>query len=427
MRWLIASSQHHPSHGGIGTYVSRFIAAAKKAGWRVELVTRPSDVHPPCDRVHEIRTADMLPEFEGRLAALRRLERVRPYRYGLWSQAVALTLLKIQGEFDGLEFVDCQAEGFGALVSRAVRKRFGDSRMVIHAHTPMFVEEQINGADISRFGREIYHGWERRAIAAADGVIATSRMLADRLPAKTEPRVIPYPIDEMGQGPSTGRREETIVLVGSVQPRKGVDVWARSLNRVLKERPRAKALLIGPDTTTAPDGLSMAAHAQRLIDPRVIDRFRWLGSLPHHETIDHIARASLVVVPSVFESFSFVAAEALDHGTPTLVSDRVGLAEHIAGLPTAPAGDHEALAEAQLAILGRPEAQAQAIACREAMLRTCSPAQHLNQRIAFVDSLQPSATDDMAATEDGLAELDRFIAGVEASERRGEAVSSAVS
>lgn len=43
MRWLLVSAQHHPTHGGIGTYVQRFVACAAKAGWQVDLLTRPSD------------------------------------------------------------------------------------------------------------------------------------------------------------------------------------------------------------------------------------------------------------------------------------------------------------------------------------------------------------------------------------------------
>ena len=52
MRWLIVSSMHHSSHGGIGAYVAQFVEHATAAGWRVDLVTRPSDVLPPGAVIH---------------------------------------------------------------------------------------------------------------------------------------------------------------------------------------------------------------------------------------------------------------------------------------------------------------------------------------------------------------------------------------
>ena len=88
MRWLLVSAQHHPTHGGIGTYVSHAVGAAVRAGWSVELITRPGPNSPRGARIHEVTTIDMAEEFADRIDALRRLERVRPYGYALWSLAV---------------------------------------------------------------------------------------------------------------------------------------------------------------------------------------------------------------------------------------------------------------------------------------------------------------------------------------------------
>ena len=41
---------------------------------------------------------------------------------------------------------------------------------------------------------------------------------------------------------------------------------------------------------------------------------------------------SLVIIPSCYESFSFVALEALSHGTPILISNRVRIADHLNGV-----------------------------------------------------------------------------------------------
>ncbi len=469
MRWLLISKQHHPSHGGIGTYVQRFCRAVRAHGWHVELVTQPGDDWPLCAHVHDVRALDMEPEFESRVGGLRRMHRVRPYRYALWSKAVAERLLTIRGEFDAIEFVDCQAEGFAVLGCRAVRERFKSAAFIVHAHTPMFLEEQINGADESLFGRSIYHDWERRAIRRADGVIVTSEVLARALTvsdgefpspqansARTnhhrqareragvnvpggprKPTIIPYPIDE-DRKPSTAKREERILLIGTVQPRKGVEVWVKSLDDVLRQRPRATALLIGSDTSTAPDGRSMAARIQKSLDPQVMDRFQWIGSLPHERTRELIATSALVVVPSVLESFSFAAAEALLAGTPVIVSTQTGIAEHVTSLPRVDYRDTDEWTRSQIAVLTDPNAaRATAMRCRGEMLQSCAPSRVLAMREAMVCEVATRGANnqrtDATGTDsrlDSLVEMARFIADVDADEAtavRGDRRTTALS
>lgn len=415
MKWLMVSRQHHPTHGGIGTYVQRFLHAADESGWHVELMTQPGVNWPPCARVHEVRTSDAGAAFEARLPDLRRRHVVRPYRYALWSKAVAERLLTMRDAFDVIEFVDCQAEGFAAIGCPRVRERHRGARFIVHAHTPMFVEELINGADVRAFNRAMYHDWERRALRSADGVMVTADVLRNAIGEVCDSTVIPYPI--AAETPSSDQRrarEMRIVLIGSVQPRKGVDLWARSLNRVLRAKPKATAMLIGPDTSAAPDGLSMAAHVQRLLDPRVIDRFRWMGSLPHEQVCDMVATSNLVIVPSRLESFSFVAAESLLAGTPVLVSDRTGIAEHVPSLPRVDAQDVDALAEAQIQVLSdMATARETAEACRVEMIHACDPTRVLRLREAFIESCGPSPRLHHTAA-DTLEEVASFISNVDA-------------
>lgn len=422
MRWLLVSAQHHPTHGGIGTYVQRFVACATKAGWQVDLLTRPSDRLPEGATPHLIETLDAQPEFASRIEGLRAIERIRPYRYGLWAKAVAEALLTLRGRFDAIEFVDSQAEGYAALTSDRVGERLRGTPMVMHAHTPMWIDERIAGADPGRFGRSIYHRWERDAIAAADGVLCTSSRLVAELPARRPPTVLPYPIEIAERPPQPIERRGEILLVGAVQPRKGVEVWARSLNEVLARNPSARAVLIGPDTPTAPNGGSMVAFVREIVAPALRDRFDWLGALAHQAVMERIARASLLVVPSLFESFSFAAAEALDRGTPTVVSDCVGIAEHVDGLVTVPTGDSAALAAAQCDVLADPaRARSAALAARESLRVRCSGAEHLRRRQIFLGELPRSREPQTGV--DTLDALDAFLADVEAREPRSSVVS----
>jgi len=64
----------------------------------------------------------------------------------------------------------------------------------------------------------------------------------------------------------------------------------------------------------------------------------WRSDMTHHcnvsseELGELYSKASLVVVPSKYEAFSYAALEALIHGTPVLLSDRVRIVDYVKGV-----------------------------------------------------------------------------------------------
>src|SRR5690606_42110934 len=127
-------------------------------------------------------------------------------------------------------------------------------------------------------------------------------------------------------------------------------------------------------------------------------------------------------VPSLFESFSFVAAEAIAAERPVIVSDHVGIGEHVPSLPRVKAGEVEPLAAMQIAMLEQKDKAKQlAAACHAELLEACSPHRHIQQRIAFWESLQArvsqSVSIDDATHCDTAEELESFIKFVEEQER----------
>ncbi|MBR1469536.1 MAG: glycosyltransferase, partial [Prevotella sp.] len=54
--------------------------------------------------------------------------------------------------------------------------------------------------------------------------------------------------------------------------------------------------------------------------------------IPTHDLLNLYRKAALLVIPSKYEAFSFVALEALVQGTPVLMSDRVRIADYLEGV-----------------------------------------------------------------------------------------------
>jgi len=89
---------------------------------------------------------------------------------------------------------------------------------------------------------------------------------------------------------------------------------------------------------------------------RVTDRVHFVGPLPQSELAAVYADADVFVLPSSYENFGLVAAEAAAAGAPIVVTDRCGVAECFAqgGALVVPYGEAE-LREALSRLLGDPE------------------------------------------------------------------------
>lgn len=80
-------------------------------------------------------------------------------------------------------------------------------------------------------------------------------------------------------------------------------------------------------------------------------------NIPDEELRALYAKASLVVIPSMYEAFSYVALEALTLNTPVLMSDRVRIADYLGecqGVDVFPYGDYDAFVQKVATHIGSP-------------------------------------------------------------------------
>ena len=141
-----------------------------------------------------------------------------------------------------------------------------------------------------------------------------------------------------------------VLFVGRIQPIKGIDTLIRAMALVLERRPALRdqvcLTLVGGADDATPD--SEMARLKALREELGIgDLVTFLGSRDQDTLVDYYTAASIVVVPSYYESFGMVALEAMACGTPVIASDVGGLSLNIAdgfnGYLVA-SGDVEALA-----------------------------------------------------------------------------------
>lgn len=119
------------------------------------------------------------------------------------------------------------------------------------------------------------------------------------------------------------RRDKTcFVVIGHIEERKGQDILLQAVS-ILEEdvRGQAEFYLVGPNTSLmARQIMEQVAHIPEIVITGAVDR---IG-------INRILqRADMLICPSREDPMPTVAAEAMMHGVPCLVSDATGTASYI--------------------------------------------------------------------------------------------------
>jgi glycosyltransferase involved in cell wall biosynthesis len=157
----------------------------------------------------------------------------------------------------------------------------------------------------------------------------------------------PSPSADAEAGRRTTGAERYILALGTVEPRKDLPTLVAAFDALAAEHPDLRLVLAGPDgwgTDALGAALAAAAHADRVVR---------LGFVSDAQRGDLVAGAAAVAVPSVYEGFGLVAAEALLAGRPVVASS-VGAHREVigdAGL-LVPPRDPGALADALGRVLG---------------------------------------------------------------------------
>jgi glycosyltransferase involved in cell wall biosynthesis len=115
--------------------------------------------------------------------------------------------------------------------------------------------------------------------------------------------------------------ESMLLAVGTVEPRKNLEVLVRALAAV----PALRLVSVGPFTPYRERVLSLAR------DLGVLERVDLRGYVERAELLSLYARATLACVPSHYEGFGYGAAQALCAGVPLIAADAASLPEIVAG------------------------------------------------------------------------------------------------
>jgi len=196
--------------------------------------------------------------------------------------------------------------------------------------------------------------YERRMLPGMEKVFTMSEYL--RRSFITDYGLRPEQVQTIGAGinldsfppPPVGKNYEqpTVLFVGADFARKGGWELLQAWPQVRDRFPQAELHIVGPRELTIPPELGAGVRHHGFVskdDPRFFDLF---------------AKASLFVMPSLYEPFGIAPLEAMAHAIPAVVTDDWALGEMVTSGVTGekvPAGDTRSLADTLLELLAAPD------------------------------------------------------------------------
>ena len=205
--------------------------------------------------------------------------------------------------------------------------------------------------------------FEKKALSAADRVLAVSSFTAMEtkriLGLKREIEVIPNSLEVDNFSPSKIEAEkDRILYFGTLIRKKGVLELAGIFNILVEKKPEVEFILIGKDVTDIFENRPTLELFKERLTAEALNSLTYINEVSYEEVKDHIAKASLVVLPSFAEALPMTWLEAMAM-EKALVTSNIGWAKEVmidgeTGFTVDPK-DHQAYVDKILYLLDHPE------------------------------------------------------------------------
>jgi glycosyltransferase involved in cell wall biosynthesis len=234
----------------------------------------------------------------------------------LWSTRLFRHIAKIQKSDVIL------AQGSAHVIPFLVRVRFSGLRLppfLLRVDSNEYLDDCVNSRVFSTRARSYVR--QRMSIALADLIVTVSRLakenLTDYYGCGKKTCTVPNGVSVEIFHRMDTKKENYILFVGNLREhfdRKGMPTLLRAFSLLARE---SDVLLIVA-------GMGNSRLKEMSADLGVDSRIRHVGFLAQRELVEWYNRASVFVLPSLFDPYGLVVNEAMACGTPVVVSDQVG-------------------------------------------------------------------------------------------------------
>jgi glycosyltransferase involved in cell wall biosynthesis len=202
--------------------------------------------------------------------------------------------------------------------------------------SPIVFTPHFGGSIYSRLGKllfTLYRPMIKELILRVDAVICVSRFEATSLQeafpeSRNKIHIIQNGVDFSRLESYRWRQpaEPTILFAGRLEHHKNVDKIIRAFEPIHRENPRTRLVIVGR-------GPAKIELHQLSRDLGLDGKIEWIDGAEKVRMNQLYSSSSVVVMPSEFEAYGLVAAEAISLGVPTIVANLTALSDFVtAGL-----------------------------------------------------------------------------------------------
>lgn len=227
-------------------------------------------------------------------------------------------------------------------------KQISGKPLVIHVHATDFDRSrgQVN---------PIVYGIEKRGMDNADHIMTVSDLTRRIVIEKyhQDPRKVTTvhnavdPLPDAESFTKTPRKDKVVTFLGRITMQKGPEYFVEAAYRVLQKTRDVRFVMAG-------NGDMMNSMIDLVAKRNIADRFHFTGFLKGRQVHEMLAESDVYIMPSVSEPFGISPLEAMQVGTPSIISKQSGCAEILTHAIKTDYWDIDAMADAIYAIVKNP-------------------------------------------------------------------------
>lgn len=227
-------------------------------------------------------------------------------------------------------------------------KQISGKPLVIHVHATDFDRSrgQVNPT---------VYGIEKRGMDAADHIMTVSDLTRAIVIEKyhQDPRKVTTvhnavePLPDIESFTKTPRKDKVVTFLGRITMQKGPEYFVEAAFRVLQRTKDVRFVMAG-------SGDMMNAMIDLVAKRNIADRFHFTGFLKGRQVHEVLAESDVYIMPSVSEPFGISPLEAMQVGTPSIISKQSGCAEILTHAIKTDYWDIDAMADAIYSIVKNP-------------------------------------------------------------------------
>ena len=227
-------------------------------------------------------------------------------------------------------------------------KHISGKPLVIHVHATDFDRSRGNV-------NPTVYAIERRGMDEADHIICVSNLTRRTVIEKygqPEWKVSTVhnavePLADADSFTKTPRKDKVVTFLGRITMQKGPEYFVEAAARVLQKTDGVRFVMAG-------SGDKMNEMIDLVAKRGIADKFHFTGFLRGRQVQEMLAESDCYIMPSVSEPFGISPLEAMQVGTPSIISKQSGCAEILQHAIKTDYWDIDAMADAIYAIVKYP-------------------------------------------------------------------------